>query len=266
MRTVSEELYIPIYEHAKAEYPKECCGLVIDGYIENGVVFGDYVRMSNVHQDPTNSFAMSKSERIPYLHRITALVHSHPDWHPAPSAADMTGQMNMAIPWIILSTNGSNCTAPFAFGDELGDIDLEDRPFRHGVTDCFDGIRDYYKQKKGIILPNFARDWEWWNDGQDLYSKGFEKAGFKLIETPEIRDIARLIEPDDVFILSMRSNVPNHGGIYLGDGLIYHHLGSERAGPYSPKHRSTIESAMRWMDYRPTILRYFPHEEDRAPR
>ena len=27
----------------------------------------------------------------------------------------------------------------------------------------------------------------------------------------------------DIFVAQMRASVPNHGGIYLGDGLILHH-------------------------------------------
>lgn len=266
MRTVAEELYLPIYEHAMAEYPKESVGLIVDGYIEGGVVHGEYVPMTNVSQNPNEEARILKSERIPYLTRTTALVHSHPDGYAAPSAADMRTQIEMAVPSIIVVTNGSNCIAPFAFGDQLGDIPLEDRIFRHGVTDCYNGIRDYCKQKRGIILPNFPRDWEWWNEGGNLYNDHFAEAGFEMIQADTSAEVMQRIQPDDVFLLSMRSQVPNHGGIYLGDGLIYHHLGSERGGPYSPKHRSTIESAMRWMDYRPTILRYTPHEEDPTTR
>jgi proteasome lid subunit RPN8/RPN11 len=262
MRTIAEDLYVPLYQHAMQEYPKESCGLIVDGYIENLVVHGQYVPMKNSYKNPTEGFYISKRDIEPYLGRITALAHSHPDADPVPSAADMNGQMNMAVPWIILSTNGSNCSAPFAFGEQLGDIPLEDRYFRHGVTDCYDAIKDYCKQKRGIILPNFPRDWGWWDNGGNLYEKGFTHAGFRRIKADTPEEISQLIEPHDVFLLSMRSNVANHGGIYLGDGLLYHHLGSERSGPYSPKHRSKIESAMRWMDYRPTILRYGLNEND----
>ena len=255
-----------MYAEAVRVYPGEACGLIVDGYVENYIVYGTFVPLSNVSTKPSQQFKISKSDLEKYAGRITALWHSHPDAPPAPSSHDMITQVNWGVPSIIVSTNGSNCLEPFAFGDELGILPLDDRIFRSGVTDCVSGIRDHYRLNLQITWPDTPRDWGWWHRGLDLYTDSYPKAGFRRIRADSPEELLRTLEPDDVFLLCMRSNVPNHGGVYLGDGLIYHHLGSERGGAYSPINRSTRESAMRWMDYRPIVLRFGTNEDDPTSR
>ena len=52
-----------------------------------------------------------------------------------------------------------------------------------GVSDCYSLIRDWYRTERGIALPEFPRDWEWWEYGGDLYAMGFAEAGF--VKLPE---------------------------------------------------------------------------------
>lgn len=264
MNTVDPALWQVLYEYSMAKYPEEACGLIIDGYIDNYVVHGEFVPISNVSQTPTSTYKMSKSEFEKYIGRVTAVFHSHPDAPPCPSAADMRDQIKQGVPYIIVSTNGSNCQVPFAFGDQLGILPLENRVFRHGVTDCYSAIRDIYRTK-GEVLPEFPRDWEWWVDSnEDFYGSRFPEAGFRKIRADSPEEIARILQPGDVLAICMRSKVPNHGAVYLGDGLIYHHLGSERGGPYAPGNRSVIEPGMRWLDFRPIVLRFEKYENHQA--
>ena len=80
--------------------------------------------------------------------------------------------------------------------------------------------RGYYLiEEAGVTLPDFPRDNDWWRSGEDLYSANFEEAGFRAMtpeEQPEAGDVALIIVP--------RSNVVNHAAVYLGGGLILHHL------------------------------------------
>lgn len=266
MNTVDQSCWPDIFAHAMAEYPRECVGLLIDGYVKDCVVGGQYVPLKNIAETPETHGRMAKRDLEEYHGRITAIVHSHPNGPDCPSGADMQSQMAWQIPWIIVSTNGKNCRPPFAFGDEVGPLPLENRPFRHGVTDCWDAIRSYFDQKKGIKLKNQPRDWGWWNLGENIYMDGVEGSGFTQISANNQRDILAQLQPDDVYLLYLRSDVPNHGGVYLGEGLGYHHLGSDRAGPYSPNTRSKIESIVRWVDYRPLIFRYGLHEDHQDTR
>ena len=46
---------------------------------------------------------------------------------------------------------------------------LLERPFIHGSWDCYGLIRDWYLQERGISLPDFPREDNWWTRGVTLY-------------------------------------------------------------------------------------------------
>lgn len=90
------------------------------------------------------------------------------------------------------------------------------RPFLHGVFDCYTLIRDYYRVNFKIFLPtNIQRTWEWWLQGDNLYVDNANSYGFR-----EVNDI----KVHDVLIMKLNSNVPNHGAIYVGNNNILHHV------------------------------------------
>jgi len=85
------------------------------------------------------------------------------------------------------------------------------------VLDCYSLIRDWYAQERGIDLPDFTRFDEWWKRGENLYLDNFAGAGFHVVEPADMN-------LGDVLLMQVASPVPNHAAIYLGDGLILHHL------------------------------------------
>jgi hypothetical protein len=94
--------------------------------------------------------------------------------------------------------------------------ELENRPFLHGLFDCYTLIRDYYKRNFDVYLPtNIQRNWEWWAQGENLYVDNAKDYSFE-----EVSDIQK----HDVLIMKIGSSMPNHGAIYLGEGKILHHL------------------------------------------
>mgnify|MGYP003704446663 CR=1 FL=1 len=56
--------------------------------------------------------------------------------------------------------------------------------------------------------------------GQNLYLDNFGSAGFEALGSVQSEDM----EVGDVLLMQVASPVPNHAAIYLGDGLILHHL------------------------------------------
>lgn len=197
-------------EHAVEAYPNEAVGLVT----EKG-----YVRCENRAVAPGCNFEIDASVLLDYENVIT-LIHSHPDGDVAPSEADMRSQIAMDIPWGILSSTAEDCSdEPMWFGDSCPIPPLVGRLFLHGVTDCYSLVRDYYRTQKGILLPEYPRDDEWWNSGQNLYEENFRQAGFVPFKGSEDE-----LVPGDAFLCKFRSPVINHAGIYDGEGLILHHI------------------------------------------
>lgn len=225
--------------HALAVYPEECIG-----YLD---ATGCYIRLRNTAAHPELSAIASASELAELMHAgdLRALCHSHPGGPDCPSEQDMRAQIEMMVPFVIVSTNGQACTEPFAWGDELlNDEPLIGRQFRHGVTDCYALIRDWYRVERGVELPEYPRNWEWWSGEQpgeqDLYRRHFAEAGFYQIDPREARE-------GDVWLAAVRSSVPNHAGIYLDAGLALHHPSSGLA--CDPVRLSKREGVARWQPY-----------------
>lgn len=215
-----------IKAHAEEEYPKESCGLII-------VFKGKekYVPCRNRSKGLEN-FVLHPEDyaKAEELGQVIGIVHSHPDETNLPSQADLVSCEATELPWHIVHVN-SDTGEPVA-----GDIrsfeprgykaPLVGRVFTHGVLDCYALIRDWYSQEQGIILPEFDRPDQWWDDGHsDLYREGYAKAGFSrvCVGAPERSD---QLQVGDGILMQIRSGngVPNHAGVYIGDSRIIHHL------------------------------------------
>jgi proteasome lid subunit RPN8/RPN11 len=215
--------------HALAEFPKESCGLIVDGLYEPCV---------NIASDPLNDFAIAGFAQVLITssgREIEAIVHSHPNGQRYPSNVDMRGQISSAKPWVIIATDGADCYTPTIWGDQLPIPELIGRPFMHGVTDCFSLIRDAFRLGKPglalidckewpfdpVVFDDVPRSDGWWDekDGEqlDLYADGMKLNGFKPISRDEVR-------AGDGFLMAIKSKTLNHAGLYLGDNLILHHL------------------------------------------
>lgn len=218
---MTPETIAAVRAHACAEYPRECCGLV-------AVVKGRerFVACSNTAQGtehfilPAEQYAAAEEQG-----EIVAIVHSHPNAPAQPSQADRVACEASGLPWHIVRVDLVDGVA------QTGDIatiapngylaPLVGREFSHGVLDCYQLIVDWYARERGIVLKQFPRGDEWWNDGRsDLYTEGFPQAGF--VKIPEGTEP----QVGDVILMQIRSKnmVPNHAAIYLGDGLMLHHL------------------------------------------
>jgi len=213
------ETLAAIHEHALAEYPREACGLVV-------IVKGKerYWPCRNIAATPSEHFVMHRDDQTDAedAGEIVALVHSHPDVPSRPSEGDRVGCEASGLPWLIVSVMPGPVIAEQTQIAPSGyRAPLVGRSFHHGILDCWSLCRDWYAQEMGVQLPNPVRPDYWWDDGRsDLYSaEALRAAGFAAVS---LADIQR----GDLILMQIRSRnlVPNHAGIYLGDGLILHHM------------------------------------------
>jgi proteasome lid subunit RPN8/RPN11 len=247
------DLLTAIRAHGEHEYPRESCGLVIDG---------DYYGIKNGHPDPTHHFFIDPEIVATYRKygTIQAVIHSHPDPLPddqrmhlsmaGPSRADMAAQIACGIPFGIVTVDRGNAGDVYFWGDGLEPLELLGRPFRHGVTDCYSLVRDYYMTEHKITLPEVPRDDRWWDLGQSLYLDHFEAAGFTVLGG---REALSQLRPGDGLLASIRSSVPNHAAIYVGDGLILHHLPKRLSArePASAFTSARLHAVLRHKDLNP---------------
>jgi cell wall-associated NlpC family hydrolase len=227
--------------HARACFPEESCGLVTQS---------GYVPLKNVSPEPLEAFDCT-DEAMPYIEagHALALIHSHPndgrrmrsvvDW---PSASDMHAQIAMDIPWGIITLDQNSISKPWFWGKGTPDVPLERRLFRHGPTgtdgkgDCYALIRDWFRQQRQVELPEFPRDWKWWEEkdktkpGADAYEQGFREAGFEPISAHNVRegDCAMIAIPGNSggAYIGMRIN---HAAVYVGAEKVLHHRAMSRS-------------------------------------
>lgn len=201
-----------IRAHAADAYPREACGLVI---IERGRE--RYVRCRNAAVTASEHFVLPAEDFAAAEARgdVVAVVHSHPDFPATPSAADRVSCEASGLPWHIVSWPDGDLQTIEPCGYEAP---LVGRPFAHGVLDCWSLVRDWYARERGVALRDYERRDNWWNEGADLYMQHYAEVGGVVV--PGITDM----QTGDVIIMQVRAPVPNHAGVYIGDGLILHHL------------------------------------------
>lgn len=237
-----DEYHDQLRREALETYPREAVWLITPGECR---------QVRNVADDPEATFRVDKRSLTSAHQRgLLAVVHSHPDHPECPSESDMKGQIASGVPWGIVATDGEACGEPFFWGYGVEPPPLIGRPFRHGVTDCYALIRDYYHLEMGVNLPEFPRKWQWHLHGDDLYTQGYAQAGFRKLGPDENP------RPGDMFFAQIRSDVPNHGGILLDKSLILHHVCSRK--PYDTARLSKREPIGRWGSL---ITSWYRHEQ-----
>lgn len=210
MRQLPIDVRKQALDHAKNEFPRECCGLVI---LKRGKTV--YFPCKNISEDNT-TFVMDPKDYVAAESSgdIVALVHSHCNAPATPSLADKSSCEASGFPWHIVSlpNEGWDYCEPSGFK-----APLIGRPYVYGIHDCYTLICDWYREKHNIVLPEFDRPDGWWDRGENLYLENFGKVGFSRIADDDT------IRPGDVIIMQMARKVADHGAVYLGEDIMLHH-------------------------------------------
>lgn len=249
------DVLIESRKHAEEEFPKESVGFVVDG---------KYVRVKNIHTEPEQHFKVHPKTIAKYKGKIQAVIHSHnisidPTTGKTvhltfPSKSDMEAQIAWNIPFGIQYVTEEGAGNILWWGRGVPVADYEGRPYVYGVYDCFSVILDYYREELGIDLPDFPREDEWWERDEDVYVNHMKDYGMIKVDKDDL-------QPNDVILLTIRSNVANHAILYLGGDQGLHHLALNT---------SRIESVNRYIDPQKTLFhsvwRYKSNEEDSTTR
>ena len=198
--------------HAKEQDPKESCGLLID--IKGKEKYYPCKNLSNWSNqcfiiDPVD-FAKAEDTG-----KILAVIHSHPTTQPIASQADMISCEDSKLPWHIVNPK----TEKWGYYEPSGyKPPLIGRHWVWGVTDCWALVRDWYKEKKGIIL----RDWERPITPEEfiadpMFERCAWRTGFRQLRPEE------KLENGDLLFMSILTSGLNHVAIFI-DGDVLHHL------------------------------------------
>lgn len=205
------EIHAEFAKLAMAYYPEEVCAYIIDNKLY-------YVENISAHRE--NEFELSVEDSL-LMEQAQGFIHSHPDGDRWPSALDMQTQIQWNKPFGLVTCTHDSCSDSVWWGDHTLSLPLNERPFVHGITDCYSLIRSEKFQRDGIVLPDFPRNFEWWERGENtenLYDENFRLAGYEVLPSNEELQVG------DIVFMKIGTDVVSHAAIYVGNGLILHHL------------------------------------------
>lgn len=210
-----KETIVAAQAHAEVDFPREACGFVIqapDGSEQ-------YRAVPNTAIVPHESFRIEAHEYADAedFGAILAVVHSHPRGPDGPTVGDRVACESSGLPWYVIPVHQATPDAPPRAQMPIGIIPngyhapLIGRPFFHGILDCYAIIRDWFARERGVELPDYDRPDDWWHRDLDLYVSNLEHAGFRVLAECEP------LKTGDMILMQIKSQVANHGGLYLGD-------------------------------------------------
>ena len=197
-----------IVEHFSDVYPEEGCGILLN---KRGKLV--WISCKNTAEDKENDFEISSKDYIEasLSGDIHAIVHSHPDASAELSEADKKMSNFLQIPFIVFSVPDLEKVEYFP---EKIRNPLLGREYEFGANDCYSLVRDYYYQEYNIVLPTIPFEDDWWDKGLNYFDDLYDSFGFVEVED---------LKAGDLIIFKIRDNVPNHCGVYLGEGVFLHH-------------------------------------------
>lgn len=204
------ELLSSINEHMLKCYPEEGVGYVTDGI---------FYPVQNLAKDKVNTFAcVFKEEADIWVHSHTVgHTVASPDYDPrSPSYEDLLGQKATGKEWALIVTDGVTCNPPLYWGNPRNRPPLIGRDFIFNIQDCFSLAQDYYFQEHGIILDTVPRTPFWNEEGENHIIENFERLGFEQVPLNKV-------QVGDALIYQVRSQVPNHIGIYYQPDKVLSH-------------------------------------------
>lgn len=207
------ETYSAAFAHFNSVAPREGCGLIVS------IAGVEQFRMcENVSKNTSGDHFEIKPEDWAAAEddgEILAVVHSHVNLPALASDADKLFCEHTGVRWYIIGVPSGAMNFIDPTGEE---IPLVGRSYSYGVLDCFTILVDYYQRELGIVIPSVKYENEFWkleNGEKNLYVENYAAAGF--VEVKEMRE-------HDILLMRVQSRILNHAAIYLGGGMILHHL------------------------------------------
>lgn len=213
---LSETTLEEIKRAAIAEYPKEMCGVVVEG---------NFIQLENTSNNPEDSFKFDVIQYLQYS-SCDAIIHSHTQKprrnyrHDlrTPSIVDRRKQIESNKPWGILATDGITALAPIWLPRTYSQ-EYIGRPFIWFIHDCYTLVQDYYFFEFGIELMDHALEFDYGNGFRienNIFDKYIADAGFydRPFKPGELKK-------GDLVLLTHLGVDQSHLGIFTGESILH---------------------------------------------
>lgn len=207
-----------IKEATLVAYPEEMCGVLTKD---------SFINVKNIAEEPTTKFRMHPLElaKICQSNDVIAIIHSHcrdirkPEIFDTrtPSLADMEGQKESKIPWLIVATEGETVTPPLQI-PRIGNNNYIGRQFIWFINDCYTLVQDFYKFELEIDLPNHKpdRDFKELRYFSNLFDNFVTEYGFE-----ELPIKGTVLQRGDILLVNNLGGVRNHLVVFDGKDLLH---------------------------------------------
>lgn len=221
MNYLNRQIQDFIQNHAKADFPKEACGIIVE---KDSAAIA--IKCDNMSINPEESFLLSipQVKKFAQNFKIVGYYHSHPKDNPVGDIDIMVSEKTK------LNCIMFNCvTNQFSEYIPKGIfISYLNRPFLYGIFDCLTLIIDYYQNQLNLkvndidhphrINPYLGKDVKAPILKEHFINNGFQEAG-------------TLKKHDVILTKTYQMKTPTHCLVYLGENKILHHP----AGQFSLK-------------------------------
>lgn len=221
MIQLTEEQQISIKAHAIKQYEEneaEACGFILSN--------GEVLSCKNSSDFPATNFVISQADCTKaYRQGIVAIYHSHTSGTGQFSWSDGKGCRQTGKPWILYNVP----TNDFKLIDPSGQAPYLGRDFCWWILDCYELIRDYYRNEFQINLDEFERpelstspQTRWQPEGWNGFEDSFVSQGFSLVDRQNLKR-------GDVLLFALHNGNTNHLGVVhdLENGHFLHQLANQ---------------------------------------
>lgn len=230
---ISDLIKKQIKTHAEENSHEESCGLILEDSI---------VRCSNVSENPAAHFAISPFEylKTSRKEKIKAVYHSHISNNGKFSQEDKKMSRGHNVPFVLYHLKSKNFLCFDPKKERIVDIG---KKFILGKADCYTLVKDYYKDLGVEVAGNNDLGTNWLERNPNLIENLFDlnKMNPETLEAlknkkEDLKGLPilkidwcnsqglKLLKKHDVIVFELIKGAgPCHVGVYIGEGMMYHH-------------------------------------------
>jgi proteasome lid subunit RPN8/RPN11 len=228
---------------AKANPSEEVCGFI---YLTASSV--EVYPCRNVTQDeagPARTFEIDPQEYIAASHlgSIIGIYHSHSlgGSGAAFSEEDLEVAREMELPFYLYSVEAD---AWASYIPPSYRVPLSGRMWQWGVNDCYETVRIYFRQERGVYLSDYDRDETFEHSGESAITQYIKGEGFEWLPK------GSPYQKDDVLLFKTPGSAyPHHLAVFLGRSQVLHHPRGElsRVEPLNGNWLKRVAGVLRYV-------------------